>query len=245
MDKQRLVIAGVGLAIAVVIGLGYLLGVQPQLTAAATAADQAAQISTTNHATEVQLNQLKKDYADIDQFKGQLADLQESIPSTRSLDSFVSDLHALAAQTGETISGVNPSDPVAYTPPAAPAAPTPSSTSTASPSPTPTPTPAAPAAPTAPQAPKATTNSLITSSNFVAIPMTITVKGSTDGAIAFLGALQHGKRLMLVTGFSGNESKATPTGAAAAAAVSQVDYTIKGLVYVLSTAPTPAPTPSK
>ena len=249
MDKQRLVIAGVGLAIAVVIGLGYLFGVQPQLTAAATAAGQTTQIASANHVSEVQLQQLKKDYANIDQFKGQLADLQQSIPSTRSLDIFVSDLHALAASTGETISGVDPSDPVAYTPPAAPVDATPQATNTSSPSPSPTATPTAAPAPAAPQAPKTTTNSLITAGNFVAIPITISVKGTTDGAIAFLGALQHGKRLILVTGFSGSEDNQAPTttGGGAAAAATQVSYTIKGLVYVLANASqaTPTPTPSK
>ncbi|MEN2736638.1 hypothetical protein ABCS02_02505 [Microbacterium sp. X-17] len=249
MDKQRLVIAGVGLAIALVIGLGYLFGVQPQLTAASAAADQTATITSSNQASEVTLQKLKKDYANIDQFKGQLAKLQLSIPSTRSLDALLADLHVLAASTGETITGFDPSDPVAYTPPVSAAA-TPTATSTASPSPSPTPAPTAtaPAAPTAPQAPKTTTNSLITASNFVAIPLTITVKGSTDGAIAFLGELQHGPRLVLVTGFSGTEDKSASSGQGGAAAASAVTYTVKGLVYVLSGAqptPTPTPTPSK
>lgn len=240
MDKQRLVIAGVGVAILVVLGLGFVFGVQPQLSAASAASDQAATIQANNQTSEAQLAKLKQDYSNIDQFSGQLSDLKRSIPASPSLDELLADLRSLAASTGTTISGFNPGQAVAYTPPAAPVTAAPTAGSTASPSPTPTPTAAAPAKP---QAPKTTTNSLITASNFVAIPLTISVTGTTDGAIAFLGALQHGSRLVLVTGFSGSEDK---SGGASGAAASGATWTINGLVYVLSGAqPAATPTPSK
>ncbi|WP_158865651.1 type 4a pilus biogenesis protein PilO [Leifsonia sp. AG29] len=264
MDKQRIVIAAIGLAIAVVLGLGYLLGIQPQLAAASAAAEQTATVLANNQASQVQLAKLKSDYAKISQFDGQLTELQRSIPSSPSLDTLLSDLRALAASTGTTISQFNPGQAVAYTPPAAPAPAAPAKASAASgSSPTPTPTPTA-AAPAAPAAPKIATNPLINASNFVAIPVTIGVKGSMDGAIAFLGGLQHGSRLVLVTGFSGNEEAAAAAPAPGAkpgapAAAEGATYTINGLVYVLASphpassapspasaaAPTPSPTPSR
>lgn len=249
MDKQRLVIAGVGLAIALVIGLGYLFGIQPQLGAVSAASDQAASIAASNQASQAALAKLKKDYANVDQFSGQLTALQRSIPSSPSLDAFLDDLHALAASTGETISGFNPGQAVAYVPPTAPAssAPAASSNSAGSSSSTPTPAPTV-AAPTTPQAPQVATNPLINASNFTAVPVKIEVKGTTAGAIAFLGALQRGDRLVLVTGFTGGEDDATATGSAGAGAASGsaggATYSIDGLVYVLTTAPHPAPTPA-
>ncbi|WP_431245475.1 hypothetical protein [Leifsonia xyli] len=83
----------------------------------------------------------------------------------------------------------------------------------------------------------------------MAIPVTIGVQGSTDAAIAFLGGLQHGSRLVLVTGFTGSENatSAPVAGAKAVApgAPSGSTYTITGLVYVLGAAhPTSAPSAS-
>ena len=248
MNKQRFVIAGVGLAIALVIGLGFLFGVQPQLNAAGAAALQTSTIDAGNQASQAQLEKLKADYANLTKFKDQLNELQQSVPSSPSLDTLLTNLRGLAASTGTTISQFDAADAVAYTPPVAPAASTPTSGSTASPSPTPTPTPTA-AAPATPQSPKEATNPLITASNFVAIPVTIGVNGNMDSAIAFLSALQKGTRLVLVTDFSGNEdAAAAATGkSAGGSTASGVTYTIKGLVYVLQpvSQPTPAPTPSK
>ncbi|MGN7797905.1 type 4a pilus biogenesis protein PilO [Leifsonia sp. 22587] len=261
MDKQRIVIAATGLAIAVVLALGYLLGVQPQLAAAGAANEQIATTLASNQAAEAQLAKLKQDYDRLSTYKDQLSQLQQSVPSSQSLDAMLSDLRALAASTGTTISQFNSGEPVAYVPPAAPAATAPSGAATSGSSPSPTPTSTAPAAPAAP---RTTTNSLITAGDFVAIPVTIGVQGGTDAAIAFLGGLQHGKRLVLVTGFTGTQdaSSAPAAGGAAAAGTAGSTYTITGLVYVLgaarptaaaaapsstgaTTAPTPAATPSR
>lgn len=262
MDKQRIVIAATGLAIAVVLALGYLLGVQPQLAAVGAANVQIAAAQANNQAAEAQLATLKQDFGKLSTYESQLAQLQQSVPSNRSLDAMLSDLRALAATTGTTISQFNSGQPVAYVPPAPPAAAAPAAGAGApgaSSSQTPTPTPTAA---TTPAAPQTTTNPLITAGNFVAIPVTIGVQGSTDAAIAFLGALQHGSRLVLVTGFTGTENvegAAPAAGAkgAAPAGPAGSTYTITGLVYVLGAAQpaegsttseasgaTPAPTPS-
>lgn len=251
MDRQRLVIAGVGLAIALVIVLGYLFGIQPQLGAVSAASDQTASIAAANQASQATLDQLKKDYANRSQFAGQLAALQRSIPSSPDLDAFLVEVNALAQLTGVTISGVAPGQAVAYIPPAAPASAAPAASSSSGSSSTPTPTPTA-AAPSAPQAPRAATNPLINASNFIAFPVKISIKGSTGAAIVFLGALQRGDRLALVTGFSGSEDAATatgPAGAGAATSAGSADtatYSVDALVYVLATPahPTPTPTPS-
>jgi Tfp pilus assembly protein PilO len=68
MDKHRLVMIGLGLAMAAVVGLGYVLGIQPQLSAAAAANAQTASIAAANQASELQLAKLEKDYARLDDF---------------------------------------------------------------------------------------------------------------------------------------------------------------------------------
>jgi hypothetical protein len=81
--------------------------------------------------------------------------------------------------------------------------------------------------------------------------VTIGVKGSTDAAIAFLGALQHGSRLVLVTGFSGSEDSASAASGVKGASSpgGSATYSITGYVYVLAdssaAAPTATPAPSK
>lgn len=247
MDKQRLVIVGIGAAIAVVVGLGYLFGIQPQLGAASAASAQAASIAASNRTSQAALDKLERDYANRGEFSGRLAELQRSVPSTPSLDSLLADIRGLAVSTGTTISQFDPGEAVSYVPPAAPAAaaaPSPAASGSSGATPAPTPTAAAPAAP---QAPKTTTNPLINAGNFVAIPVKIGVKGTTDGAIAFLGGLQHGDRLVLVTGFSGGEEQSEgPAGANAGATPGGASYSIDALVYVLApaVAPTPSPAPS-
>ena len=237
MDKHRLVMVGVGLAILVVIGLGFLVGVQPQLSASSDAAAQALSIEQSNQATQAQLAQLQRDHGKLDEFKAQLATLQQSIPTTESLDVLLGDLHALAASTGTTVSAFTPAQPVPYTPPVAPVTPAAPSTGSSGSSSSSTATPApAPAAPVAPVAPRPATNPLITPQNFAAVPISMSVTGSTDAALAFLGGLQHGSRLFLVTGFSGGDQGAGTSGVAKAAAPATPTYSITGFVYVLQPA---------
>ena len=249
MDKKRLLMIAVGFSVVVVLGLGYLLGIQPQLSAAAAASAQASSITAANATSQAALDKLEKDYANLDQFSGKLTDLQRSVPSSPSMDTLLADLRALAASTGTTISAFDDGEAVAYVPPVDTAAVTPPADGGKSAPATSTPTPApTAAAPVAPVAPRTTTNPLINASNFIAIPVKIGVKGTTEGAIAFLGGLQHGDRLVLVTGFSGTEDTGSGSGAGASAApgaapAGGATYSIDALVYVLasSTKPTASP----
>lgn len=253
MDKNRLLMIGVILAIAVVAGLGYLFGVQPQLAAAQAADVQRSTIATQNSLTEANLTKLRSDYSNLGALKAKLAKLQASIPSSPALDTFLQDLYVLASSTGATVSAFTPADAVAYTPPAAPV-PAPAATgTTSSSSPSPTPAPSvAPVAPAAPQSPTVQSNPLITAQNFVAIPVKIGILATDANALTFLDKLQNGSRLFLVTSFSGGGSAGTATAGAPAAAPS---YTIGGYVYVLASpkagtvspgaaGSTPTPTPT-
>jgi hypothetical protein len=239
MDKHRVVMVAVGFAILAALALGYLFGIQPQLSAVGDANAQTASIDQSNQASQLQLAKLQKDYARLGDFKSQLATVQTSIPSTPSLDALLADIRSLAASTGTTLTAFTPAQPVAYTPPIAPVTAAPAKP-TASGGSTPTPAPTAAAAPTAPVAPRPATNPLITAQNFVAIPISLSITGSTDAALTFVDGLQHGHRMFLVTGFSGTSQAAGTTsgGATAGAAKSTSSatgtvYSVNGFVYVL------------
>ncbi|WP_426516255.1 hypothetical protein ACPPVQ_16725 [Diaminobutyricibacter sp. McL0618] len=232
MDKNRLLMIGAVLAIAIVGGLGYVLGVQPQLAAAQAADLQRSTIAAQNASTQDAITKMRADYGKLNELKAQLATLQTSIPSSPALDKLLSTVYLLASSTGATVTAFTPSDAVAYLPPAAPA-PAPAATGKAGSSPSPSATPApsaAPAAPTAPQAPTLKSNPLITAQNFVAIPVKIGIQAPDAAALAFLDKLQNGPRLFMVTSFSGGGGGA----ATASGTASLPTYTIGGYVYVLA-----------
>ncbi len=232
MDKNRLLMIGVILAIVVVAGLGYVLGVQPQLAAAQASDLQRSTIAAQNATTEADLAKMRSDYSNLGALKAKLATLQTSIPSSPALDKFLQDVYVLASSTGATVTAFTPADAVAYVPPVAPVTAPAATGTTSGSSPSPTPSPSlAPAAPAAPQAPAVQSNPLITAQNFVAIPVKIGIQANDAAAFAFLDKLQKGKRLFLVTSFSAGGSAGTATPGSPSAGST---YTIGGYVYVLA-----------
>ncbi|TAM69501.1 MAG: hypothetical protein EPN48_09085 [Microbacteriaceae bacterium] len=243
MDRNRFWMVVAVFAMVAVVAIGVLLGVQPQLAAAAAADAQRASIVADNATKQAVLDKLKSDYRQLPELKAQLSELEASVPPSANLPQFIDAIGALAASTGTTIASITPSDAQAYAPPvnaaaaaaAGSAAADSKSTPAASPSPaatTPAPTPTAPAAP---QAPATVTNPQITAANFVAIPITIGITGSYAQALAFVDGLQHGTRLFLVTTFASAGSDSNAAG--------PTSWTIGGYAYVLldpATATTPA-----
>jgi Tfp pilus assembly protein PilO len=240
MNANRLWMIGGALA-AVLIAIGaYLLGIQPQLQSAAAAADQQVQAQSQLQQTQVELAQLKKDYASMDQLTAQLATLRKSVPGTSAVSDFVRQLSTQASAANVSISSINVSEPTAYAPtkpagaaPAATPAPTgtpsagPSAASAAKPAnggqPTAAPNPTTPAV-----APPLVSDPAITSANFVLLPVSLTATGDDAALLAFTHAVQdQGPRLFLVSKL---DIKASGTGDAAAAAETA---TMSGFIYIL------------
>ncbi len=219
---------GAALAAVVIVAFGWLLGVQPQLDAAATAGAQRQTVDQTNDRYRAVLEKLKSDHEKLPQLNAELATLAASVPADTDSSPFVKELNALAGSNGVTIQALTFSDAQSYKPVVPPAAPTPTSTpsSSATPSPSPSPTP------TAVAAPATVTNPLVTSANFFASPVQMTVRGTLASALNFIEGAQKGERLFLVTSLS-----STPTTTAGAAAGS-VDATIGGFIYAITPAST-------
>lgn len=240
MDKNRLWVIGSVLVMAVVIGLGWIVGIQPQLANSAASDAERVQVQATNAAHQATLAQLKKDFSNLEPLNRQLAALSQSVPSGTAIPAFVDEVNALSASSAVTVTGATFADALPYAPVAAPAAAAPASgstsSSTATPTPTPTPTPSAGStASPAPYAPVAgmppVVNPKITPANFSSLAVTLTVQGGYQRILDFVHGLQTGERLFLVTGITTTAITST-TGTPVAPG--DETATITGLIYVVS-----------
>jgi Tfp pilus assembly protein PilO len=258
MDHNRLWLIGAIVVMGAVLVLGWFLGISPQLDQAAAAAASRGQVEQQNHASELKIAKLKQQFENIDDLQAELAGLRGSVPNEADIPAFVGQLNSISKEQQVELTGITVSDGQPYDPPApapsasaAPAAAGAAVEGTAgSATPAPSSTPAGEVATPAAADPGL---ALITADNFVAIPVSVTVKGDYGRVLDFIEGVQTGTRLVLVTGFStsGAASGGTPGTSIAAPAVSgnAVTGTVSAYVYVLldakSTAPAAAATPSQ
>ncbi|KFF58246.1 hypothetical protein JF66_19960 [Cryobacterium sp. MLB-32] len=234
MDKNRLWVIGAVLVIGAIVVLGWLLGISPKLSEVSAHESERDSTLVQNAAYEAQIVTLKQQFEQITELKGDLATIQEAVPTAAEIPALIAELNSVAAESQVVLSGFTQNDAQAYDPtllavevPAA-AAPAAGATSTS----TPAPTTAAGAAEVAANAATAgvaganavpTVDPRLTPTNFVAIPVSITVDGPYDNVLGFVSGLQHGRRLIMVTAVS--TTVPTPAGS--------VTGTVTALVYVL------------
>ena len=225
MDKNKLWLIGSMLVTSVIVVLGVLLGVQPQLDSMNAADASRAAVQSTNAGHVALLARLKHDFEDLDALTATAEALAESVPSGSAMPDFVDQLDAQAQAVGLTLTGMTVTEAQAYVPvlPEVPAAAT--STGAAAPDSEGASAAASSAAAAATPAPVA----LITESNFAAFPLQITVTGTYAQVLEFVASVQSGSRLFLVHGID---------TAQASGEESLVDATISGLVYSLVAAAT-------
>jgi Tfp pilus assembly protein PilO len=217
MEKNRIFLIGAVLAMAVIVLFGFLIGVQPQLAAAAAAQENAAAARAKNAASANVLAGLKRDYATLDVLKQQRDALRKAIPASTDMSSFIAEIHVLQVDHGVALTAFNVTDGQAYLPAKA-------ATPATAPAATPATAPAATAVPAS--------SAGVTSKNFTLMPIQLTVSGQNAKVLNFVHGLQTGTRLMLVTTLS--------ISPVAAGSSSEVSASIGGFAYVLSdTAPGP------
>ncbi|QCB95802.1 hypothetical protein E5206_01725 [Arthrobacter sp. PAMC25564] len=210
MDKNRIFLIGAVLAMAVIVLFGFLVGVQPQLAAAAAAQENAAAARAKNAASANVLAALKRDYATLDVLKQQRDALRQAIPAGTDMSSFIAEIHSLEVAHGVTLSAFTVTDGQAYLPAK-------------------TATPAAATATTPATTPAPASSAGVNSKNFTLMPIQLTVTGQYAKVLNFVYGLQTGTRLMLVTTFSSSATGAGPS--------SDVSASIGGFAYVLSDTP--------
>ena len=247
MTRNRLHLV-IALAIGVVLlAGGFFLGVQPQLTAAATNREQLRTIDATNDGYRTELARLAAQSAKLPAMQRQADALATSIPSSADTASFYKEVDRVAATAGVTVDGITTSWAAAYTPPetaapagAAPAEPSAAASGASTPSASATPSPSA--TPAAPVAAAPATDPQITASNFSTIAISIGVSGTFEQALAFTSGVQDGDRLFLVDDIKSTREDttadgATPAdGAAATNGSGTTTWTLSGYIYVLSDA---------
>lgn len=247
-NKLSLIIAGFA-ALALVFG-GWFVGVQPQLAAASASAQQQSDIDARNDTVRAELARLEKQYSELGTLRSELATLKASIPDSTDTTPFIKELNQLAATNGLTISSLTFGDAQAYVPPASTSsAPESGATATATPAPSATAEPAAEGNVVA--APQAVTDPLITSSNFIVIPVSVSVDGSDAQAMAFTSGVQKGSRLFLVNsiGTGSSQGETTEDDTVTSPDSGSTTWTLSGFIFVLNgsadaTRSTPAATPA-
>ena len=228
MDKNKLWVIGSVFVMVVVLILGVLLGIQPQLAAKATADQQRESVAAANASQATVLAQLEKEFEGLDDLKADLEPLRASVPTAAEMPAFVKALGILAEKSQVVLTGLTVADAVPYAPVEAVAAieeesgatPAPTSSADASAEDV-APAPAAGVPPV--------TSSQITAANFVSLTVTVAVKGSYGNALEFVNGLQTGERLVLVSGIT----TTAVTAAEGESSSGDVTALITGLVYVL------------
>lgn len=246
MSTTRIWIFGMVAAMLVIVIAGWTLGISPILTQVTAANSQTATIQTSNTATQTQLASLRVQFAGIDKLRSKLAALRLSVPEAQAASDFITEVTDLAATEGVTVKSVSIANATLYVSPDAAAAVAPAAgTSTATPTATPAPTTPAPATMPTP------------TGGLVLVPIVVSVSGSFDADKAFVGALQEGSRLIVMSTLG----MSTDSGSGGVMAVVNGDiFTQQGTSDVVSNVkaptststvtptatatPTPTPTPT-
>ncbi|MBC7596034.1 MAG: hypothetical protein H7288_19255 [Kineosporiaceae bacterium] len=256
MDLNRLWVLGSVVLIAATAVLGWVLGISPKLSEASIADADRVAVETQNSAAALKVAALKVKFDNIRDLKGELSALRLAVPNAAEIPAFVTQLDSIAEQHQVTLTDISVKDAQAYVPVVV--APTATATEGAqtAPAPTATPAPTASAAPTAAEVAAALApvpNALITASNFVSVPISLSVSGRYGNVLDFIEGLQKGTRLVMVTTFATARMETPdPAGPASnstsiietSAASGQVTTTISALIYVLLDQATAAPTPA-
>lgn len=181
--------------------IGWFLIAQPQLAAAASADQQRQDVAAQVAASQLVVDKLKADSVRLPEMRKELDELRGSIPAGVDPSGWIDGLSALATISGVQITALTVSDPLAYSPAQPPNAPATEQSAGEGDDAEGTDTPAFPGIVTSP---------LITSSNFVAIPVTVDVAGPADAILRFVNGLQTDNRLYLVNEFSTTADASDP-----------------------------------
>lgn len=232
MDKNRVWMIGAVLVIGAVVVLGWVLGISPKLSDASAHSAERETTLAQNAAYEAQIVTLKKQFEDIDSLKADLSDIVQAVPGSAEIPALLDELNQVAASSEVVMSGFTSNDAQAYDPALLAIVDPASAAPVAEVTPAPAQSAATDAAVVAANA--ATTgvagtssaggvDPRITATNFIAIPISITVEASYTNVLDFVSGVQAGHRLVLVTAVSTTEPTVEGT----------VTGTITAFVYVL------------
>lgn len=228
-------VIGTALLVVVLLAASWFVLISPTLASAAETNSTAEQVEADNALREQKIAALAEQFANIETYRSELAQLRASVPTDDGLASYLRELQTAAEAHSVTVLSVTPSTPVLFTPeaPVPAAAPAadgsdPAAATTDAATTDVAPTAATPAA--APAVPE----------GVVSIPLTLSVVGTYDNVRAFLDAVQTGtQRLLVVSSIAGSsQDDAAAGGGRPATTLGDLEVNITGELFVL---PEPAP----
>ncbi len=245
--KKRTWIGGTAFVAVVLIAMAWFLLVSPVLATAAETRDQTESTEAQNAALQKKVNELKADFANLDQYKAELATIATQITPALDLAPYIRQIDELALANEVVVLEMTPQTPYLVTLAEAPTtgAGSGGAVSTEA-APSPSPSPSATAGPgatdgaTAAPAPA----KVEAPAGMTAVPVTITVVGPYAGTVSFLEAIQKTTRLFLVGGLSGTtQNQQQANGGRPATELGDLELKIEGFLYVMpSLGSTPDPT---
>ena len=180
-------------AVGTVVLLSTLLGIVPKVEESNTAAHELTTVEAQNTKHEAALATLKADFANIDELRDDLADVQLGIPLAADIPAFVVQLDAIAAQHQVTLDQISISDGTGYVPVEPVAAATGTDATTDAGAVASTDESVATAVPTSPG---------LTPATYISIPVSIEASGTSSTVLDFLAGLQYGNRIIAINTFS-------------------------------------------
>ncbi|MCU1535336.1 MAG: hypothetical protein JWR53_1817 [Glaciihabitans sp.] len=237
MNRDRVWMIGAVLVMAVVLLMGWTLGVSPLLSQASDADSQAASINESNQAAEAKVAALRTKSVQLPAMQAELLGLRSSIPTGADMSVFLKEINQLCAEHHVTLTNVAVTDaliPVAPVAPVAPPATGVTSTPTPTPTPTATPDPGAAAAPTVAAVPPG---------SFVLVPVVVAVTGKFEDVKAFIGGLQSGARLYFAAQVT-TAPASTGKGGSVLGTITGFAFTLTGNSPELTPAPVATPAPA-
>ena len=232
MDRNRIKLIIAMVSGVAVLALGFFLGVQPQLTAASTAAEQKSTVDQQNEGIRAAVEQLIAENEGLSGLEAERDAKLASVPAAPDMPALIRQLDAMAGEAGTVVTSFTTADPVSYVAPAsatapAAAAPAEGTESSEGTDGTADAAAAAPAEAALPTAPATVTDPAVTTANFSTIAVTVDIQGSYDQALDFVDRIQKGPRLFLVTAITSSEPE---EGSETAEGQT---WTVGGLVFVL------------
>jgi len=229
VDRNRIKMIVAALSGVAVLALGFLLGVQPQLSSASAAAEQRATVETQNESLRATLAQLVSENDQLSTLTADRDTRRASVPDAADMPALIRQLDEMADAAGVPVTSFTAADAVSYEMPASAAAPVADAATAEGAEPTEgaDASAAAPAEAAGPTAPTTFTDPAVTAANFSTIAVTVDIAGSYDQALDFVDRLQKGPRLFLVTAITSSEPEEGDQTAEGQT------WTVGGLVFVM------------
>ena len=199
-------------AMGTVVLLGTLLGLVPKVEESNAAARELTMVEAQNTKLKASLATLNDDFANIDELRDDLADVQLGIPPAADIPAFVAQLAAIAAQHQVTLDQISISDGTGYAPVA------PVATATGAAATTAAATTDASTATVVPASPA------LTPATYISVPVSIEASGTSSTVLDFLAGLQYGNRIISINTFSTDAGTSSDT----------VTISIAAEIYVLT-----------